>query len=65
MKNDDLKCWRINYAQSWKKHDNGQGFAMLPLGVIDAIRELCDMVEKLRERNRILEKSKRNLLRKI
>lgn len=50
MKKSDIDCYRINYAKSWNKYDDGRGFAVLPLGIIAAIHCLCDEVERLQRK---------------
>lgn len=49
MNKEHIAAYRINYDKSWLKHDNGHGFAVLPLGIIQAIHCLCDEVERLQK----------------
>ena len=44
----DTDCYRKNYGPGWHKYQNGQGWVMLPVGILDAIKILCDEVDRLR-----------------
>lgn len=47
MTKEWIACYRTNYEKAgWQKYANGQ-FVTMPLGVLDAIRALCDEVERL------------------
>lgn len=65
MKNEDINCYRINYAKSWRKHCDPNGWVTLPYGVVEAIHWLCDEVEMLRDKNHKLYRDKQNLRRKL
>ena len=47
MKKADIDCYRTNYDKAgWLKYANGS-FVTMPVGVLDAIKTLCDEVERL------------------
>lgn len=51
MTKDDLDCYRTNYdKKGWMKYANDNGFVTMPLGVLDAVKALCDEVERLQRK---------------
>ena len=49
MKRDDIACYRANYdKKGWLKYADKQGFVYLPAGILDAVRCLCNEVERMR-----------------
>ena len=54
MTKEDIKCYRSNYDKDgWLEYNEGKkDWILLPAGILDAVKCLCDEVERLNRRNK-------------